>query len=230
MMRLEYSIFIDYGLIIIAMIISMSAQSYISRWYRKTSKLNNSKGLTGKEVARQILDKNDLHNVKIEPISGELSDHYDPSSKTVRLSEGIYNEATIAAISVASHECGHAIQDKDGYLFLKIRRKLVPVVNLASKLGYLAIIIGLMASLVGLIKIGIFAELIILLFQIITLPVEFNASHRALIKIEEYNLVTSGEKNYVKKMLTSAALTYVASVTASLLQILRLVLLFTRRD
>jgi Zn-dependent membrane protease YugP len=229
-MRLEYNIFIDYGLIIIAMIISMSASSFISSWYRKTSKMTNSKGLTGKDVARQILDKNDLHNVKVEPIDGQLTDHYDPSSKTVRLSEGIYNETSIAAISVASHECGHAIQDKDGYVFLKIRRKLVPVVNLASKLGYLAIIIGLMASLVGLIKIGIFAELIILLFQIVTLPVEFNASRRALVKIEEYNMVTSSEKGYAKKMLTSAALTYVAAVTSSLLSILRLVLLFTRRD
>lgn len=229
-MRLEYNIFVDYGLIIIAMIISMSAQSFISSWYKKTSNMKNSKGLTGKEVARQILDKNDLHHVKVEHIQGNLTDHYDPSSKTVRLSDGIYNESTVAAISVASHECGHAIQDKDGYVFLKIRRKLVPIVNLASKMGYLAIIIGLMASLVGLIKIGIFAELIILLFQIVTLPVEFDASRRALKKIEEYDMVTKSEKRYAKKMLTSAALTYVAAVTSSILSILRLVLLFSRRD
>lgn len=218
--------FIFYGLVIIAMIISMSAQSFISAWYNKTSKMINDKGLTGKEVARQILDNNGLHNVKVESIEGKLTDHYDPSSKTVRLSEGIYGEKTVAAISVASHECGHAIQDKEGYLFLKIRRKIVPLVNLASKLGYLAIIVGFALSLVGLIKIGIIAECVILLFQLITLPVEFDASHRALKKIDEYSMVTKSELSYAKKMLSSAALTYVAAVTSTLISILRLVLIF----
>lgn len=219
-------LFISYGLIIIAMIISMSAQGYISRWYNKTSQMNNTKGLTGKEIARQILDKNDLHHVKVEHIEGNLTDHYDPSSKTVRLSDGIYNESTVAAISVASHECGHAIQDKDGYLFLKIRRSIVPLVNLASRLGYVAILLGFILSLVGLIKIGIIAECVILLFQLITLPVEFDASRRALKKIEEYDMVTKSEHHYATKMLTSAALTYVAAVTSTLLSILRLVLIF----
>ncbi len=219
-------LFISYGLIIIAMIISMSAQGYISRWYNKTSQMNNTKGLTGKEIARQILDKNDLHHVKVEHIEGNLTDHYDPSSKTVRLSDGIYNESTVAAISVASHECGHAIQDKDGYLFLKIRRSIVPLVNLASHLGYVAILLGFILSLVGLIKIGIIAECVILLFQLITLPVEFDASRRALKKIEEYDMVTKSEHHYATKMLTSAALTYVAAVTSTLLSILRLVLIF----
>lgn len=219
-------LFISYGLIIIAMIISMSAQGYISRWYNKTSQMNNNKGLTGKEIARQILDKNDLHHVKVEHIEGNLTDHYDPSSKTVRLSDGIYNESTVAAISVASHECGHAIQDKDGYLFLKIRRSIVPLVNLASRLGYVAILLGFILSLVGLIKIGIIAECVILLFQLITLPVEFDASRRALKKIEEYDMVTKSEHHYATKMLTSAALTYVAAVTSTLLSILRLVLIF----
>lgn len=219
-------LFISYGLIIIAMIISMSAQGYISRWYNKTSQMNNTKGLTGKEIARQILDKNDLHHVKVEHIEGNLTDHYDPSSKTVRLSDGIYNESTVAAISVASHECGHAIQDKDGYLFLKIRRSIVPLVNLASRLGYVAILLGFILSLVGLIKIGIIAECVILLFQLITLPVEFDASRRALKKIEENDMVTKSEHHYATKMLTSAALTYVAAVTSTLLSILRLVLIF----
>lgn len=219
-------ILIEYGLIIIAIIISMSAQSFIKLWYSKTSAMKNEKGLTGKEVARKILDNNDLHNVKVELINGELTDHYDPSTKTVRLSEGIYNEKSIAAISVASHECGHAIQDKNGYLFLMIRRKLVPFVNLASTLGYIAIVVGLAFSMLKLFEIGIIAECVILLFQLITLPVEFDASRRALKKIDEYNMVTRNEHKYARKMLTSAALTYVAAVTSTLLQILRLVLIF----
>ena len=227
---MEYNIFIDYGLIIIALIISVASQSFISSWYKKTSKMTNEKGLTGKEVARKILDKNDLHDVKVEAISGQLTDHYDPKAKTVRLSEGIYNATTVAAISVASHECGHAIQDKNGYFFLKFRRSIVPLVNLASRLGYLAIILGIIFSFFGLIRIGIYAEIVILVFQLVTLPVEFDASKRALVKIDEYNLVTKEEHGYAKKMLTSAALTYVAAVTSTLLSILRLVLIFMNRD
>lgn len=218
--------FIFYGLVIIALIISMAASSFISAWYKKTSKMISERGLSGKEVARQILDKNDLRNVKVEPIDGQLTDHYDPSSKTVRLSEGIYNEKTVAAISVASHECGHAIQDKNGYFFLKFRRSIVPLVNLASKLGYVAIILGLILSSVGLIKIGIIAECVILLFQLVTLPVEFDASKRALKLIDDYSMVTPSEHKYAKKMLSSAALTYVAAVTSTLISILRLVLIF----
>ncbi len=227
---MEYNIFIDYGLIIIALIISVASQSFISSWYKKTSKMTNEKGLTGKEVARKILDKNDLHDVKVESISGQLTDHYDPKAKTVRLSEGIYNATTVAAISVASHECGHAIQDKNGYFFLKFRRSIIPLVNLASRLGYLAIILGIIFSFFGLIRIGIYAEIVILVFQLVTLPVEFDASKRALVKIDEYNLVTKEEHSYAKKMLTSAALTYVAAVTSTLLSILRLVLIFMNRD
>ncbi len=227
---MEYNIFIDYGLIIIALIISVASQSFISSWYKKTSKMTNEKGLTGKEVARKILDKNDLNDVTVESISGHLTDHYDPKAKTVRLSEGIYNATTVAAISVASHECGHAIQDKNGYFFLKFRRSIIPLVNLASRLGYLAIILGIIFSFFGLIRIGIYAEIVILVFQLVTLPVEFDASKRALVKIDEYNLVTKEEHSYAKKMLTSAALTYVAAVTSTLLSILRLVLIFMNRD
>lgn len=218
--------FVFYGLVLIAIIISMSASGFIRSWYKKTSNMINERGLTGKEVARTILDRNELKNVRVEPIDGQLTDHYDPSAKTVRLSEGIYNESTVAAISVASHECGHAIQDKNGYIFLKFRRSIFPLVNLASKLGYVAIVLGFILSSVGLIKIGIIAECVILLFQLITLPVEFNASRRALKLIDEYSMVTPSEHKYAKKMLSSAALTYVAAVTSTLLSILRLVLIF----
>ena len=192
--------------------------------------MENKKRITGREVAREILDKNGLKHVKVQHVEGTLTDHYDPSNKTVNLSSDIYDGETIAAVSVASHECGHAIQDKDGYLFLRIRSAIVPVVNLASKLGYIAIIAGLALGMLGLFRIGIIAEVVILLFQLITLPVEFNASRRALVKIKEYNIVTEDEHHYAKKMLTSAALTYVASVAATLVQILRFVLMFAHSD
>lgn len=221
---------IDYGLLTISMIIALASQGYINSWFSKTKKMKNHKGLTGKEVARQILDKNGLKNVKVVETQGVLSDHYDPRNKTVNLSPDIYEGNTIAAVSVASHECGHAIQDKDGYLFLKIRRSIVPIVNLASTLGYISILIGIFAGAFTFLRIGILMEVVILAFQIITLPVEFNASSRALKKIEEYKMVTDEEHGYATKMLTSAALTYVASVAATLVQILRLVLLFSGND
>ncbi len=224
------SIIIDYGLIIIAMIISGSAQMYINHWYNKTKKIKTAKGMNGQQTARKILDKNDLKDVGINEVAGTLSDHYDPAKKTVNLSNDIYETDSIASISVAAHECGHAIQDKNGYFFLRLRRGMVPFVNLASKLGYVAILIGIFFSILGLLKIGILLEIVILVFQLITLPVEFDASSRALKKIEEYGIVTKDELTYCKKMLRSAALTYVAGVTASLLQVLRLVLILRRND
>lgn len=224
------SIIIDYGLIIIAMIISGSAQMYINHWYNKTKKIKTAKGMNGQQTARKILDKNDLKDVGINEVAGTLSDHYDPAKKTVNLSNDIYETDSIASISVAAHECGHAIQDKNGYFFLRLRRGMVPFVNLASKLGYVAILIGIFFSIFGLLKIGILLEIVILVFQLITLPVEFDASSRALKKIEEYGIVTKDELKYCKSMLRSAALTYVAGVTASLLQVLRLVLILRRND
>ena len=224
------SIIIDYGLIIIAMIISGSAQMYINHWYNKTKKMKTSKGMNGNQTARKILDNNDLKDVGINEVAGTLSDHYDPAKKTVNLSNDIYGTDSIASISVAAHECGHAIQDKNGCFFLRLRRGMVPFVNLASKLGYVAILIGIFFGIFGLLKIGILLEIVILVFQLITLPVEFDASSRALKKIEEYGIVTKDELKYCKSMLRSAALTYVAGVTASLLQVLRLVLILRRND
>ena len=224
------SIMIDYGLILLAIIISGSAQMYINHWYNKTKKMKTSKGMNGNQTARKILDNNDLKDVGINEVAGTLSDHYDPAKKTVNLSNDIYGTDSIASISVAAHECGHAIQDKNGCFFLRLRRGMVPFVNLASKLGYVAIIIGLIFGAMGFFKIGIILEIVILVFQLITLPVEFDASSRALKKIEEYGIVTKDELRYCKSMLRSAALTYVAGVTASLLQVLRLVLMFRRND
>ena len=214
----------------ITLVITLGAQVYINSWYSRTKKMPSSKSMTGKEVARKILDANGLKKVKVEEQPGTLTDHYDPRNKVVRLSTDIYNNKSLASISVASHECGHAIQDKDGYLFLRIRSSIVPIVNLASKLGYVAIVLGIIMQMLNIVKIGIFAEFIILAFQVITLPVEFNASARALKKIEEYSMVTTKELSNARSMLTSAALTYVAAVTSTLLEIMRLLYVFRSND
>lgn len=225
-----YYYYSNYGLILLALIISLGAQALISINYSKYKKIKNKKGITGAEVAREILSKNGLDNVYVVETGGHLSDHYDPKRKTVRLSSDIYNGDTIAAIAVASHECGHALQDKEGYFFLRMRASLVPFVNFSSYAGYLAVVIGIFFSIINLIWVGIILECVILLFQLITLPVEFNASKRALKKIEEYNLVDNEEHRGAKKMLTAAAMTYVASVASAVLQILRLVLIARDRD
>ena len=217
-------------LIIGATLITAGAQAYISLNYRKYKQVSVKSGKSGFDVAREILDRNGLSNVMILETQGELTDHYDPSKKCVKLSHDIYNGKTIAAVSVASHECGHAIQDKNGYTFLRFRNSIVPIVNLSSKFGYIAIMVGFALSMIKLIWVGIAFELVILLFQLVTLPVEFNASSRALKLIKEYGIVSEDEHNGAKKMLTSAALTYVAGVLSTLMEILRLVLMFTGRD
>ena len=218
------------GFIIVTMLITGGAQAYISLNYKKYKQISVKSNKSGFDVAREILDRNGLSKVLILETQGELSDHYDPSKKVVKLSHDIYHGQTIAAVSVASHECGHAIQDKNGYAFLRFRNSIVPLVNIASKLGYVAIMIGLFATLTKLIWIGIAMEAVILLFQLVTLPVEFNASSRALKLIKEYKIVTEDEHTGAKKMLTSAALTYVAGVLTAIMEILRLVLMFTGRD
>ena len=225
---MEY-INMDWVIIIITLVITLGANAYIKLQYNKTKKIDGKKNMTGCEVARKILDANGLSNVKILETSGELTDHYDPTNKTVSLSTDIYRNTSIASISVAAHECGHAIQDKKGYIFLRVRNKIVPVVNLASKVGYVAILIGLFTSLIKFLWIGIFLEFIILFFQLLTLPVEFNASDRALYQIYKLGIVDKKERKQCKGMLTAAALTYVAGVASAILQILRLVLMANRR-
>ncbi len=224
------NILLDYSLIILSLVITLLAQLYINYNYKKFSKKSNNTNVTGAEAARRILNSNELQNVRIEQVGGNLTDHYDPKNKVVRLSNDIYNGTSIAAVSVAAHECGHAIQDKKGYLFLRIRSAIIPIVNFASYAGYFAILIGIFFSFLNALKIGIAMELIILLFQIITLPVEFNASNRALKQIKELGLLDSNEIIGGRKMLTSAAMTYVASVASAIIQILRLLLIFRGRD
>lgn len=219
-----------YLLAILSFVVTLFANIYININYSRFSKVKNKKNLTGKEVARIILDKNNLTDVDINKVSGKLTDHYNPSNKTVNLSTFIYEENSISSLAVAAHECGHAIQDKDDYKFMIIRSKLVPVVNLSSKLGYIAILIGALFSFLNLIYMGIALEAVILLFQLVTLPVEFDASRRALNELESLNLLDNDEIRKARKVLKSAAMTYVASVLSTIIEILRLILIFTRRD
>ena len=219
-----------YLLTILAFLITITAQIFVNGSYSKTRKIKNKHNLTGEEVARTILDKNGLRNVQIEEVHSTLGDHYDPTTKTVRLSSDIYHNTSRASASVAAHECGHAIQDKDDYTFLRIRHALIPIVNFSSYAGYIAIVIGCIFSSINLIWVGILMEIIILLFQLVTLPVEFNASSRALKQLEELNLLEKSEVKYSRKMLGAAAMTYVASVAAAVLEILRLLLIFNKNN
>jgi Zn-dependent membrane protease YugP len=218
----------DILLYILAFVIVIIAQAVVTGTYNKYSKVSNQKGLTGFDVARKILDSNGLQDILIVETRGKLTDHYDPSRKVVRLSSEVYHDSSIASIAVAAHECGHVIQHKDRYAPIVIRNAIVPIVNLVSKLGYIVLVIGFIASVFNLIIYGLIALSITLVFQIITLPVEFNASKRAINILENDSLIESYEKSSVKSMLTSAALTYVASLVANLLEILRLFLIANR--
>ena len=221
---------IVYGLTFVAIIITSLAQTYITSTYKKYSLVKNKNGLTGREVARKILDRNGLKNVEVVEVSGYLSDHYDPSSKVVKLSKSNYSESSISSVSVAAHECGHAIQDKENYTFLRFRSSLVPIVNFSSYAGYLAIVIGGFTGIFGLIRLGILLECVILLFQVVTLPVEIDASKRALSEVKKSKYLEEKEYSSGKSVLIAAALTYVAGVATALIQILRLALVYGRRD
>lgn len=221
---------IYYGLTLIALVITLGAQFFISSTYSKYKKVNNKKAISGSEAARMILDKNGLSDIYVVETKGNLTDHYDPSRKVIRLSSEVFHNESIASVAVAAHECGHAIQDKDGYTFMKIRSFLVPFVNIASYVGYFAILIGVIASLINVIWLGILMEVVILIFQLVTLPVEFDASRRALEEVEKMELLNRGELEAGKKVLTSAAMTYVASVLSAILELLRLILVYTDKD
>ena len=218
--------FIGDLLIIIGIVISLAAQLYVNASYRKYKRVKNSKGISGFDVAKQILEKNGLDNIYVTETKGMLSDHYDPTRKVVRLSTEIFHGTTIASASVAAHEVGHAIQDKEGYSFMRVRSKMFPLVKFSSYAGYFAILIGVIFSMLQLIWLGIGLEIVILIFQLVTLPVEFNASNRAKIEIRELGILNDNEIESSTSMLRAAAYTYVASVLTTLLQILRLILIF----
>lgn len=221
---------LSYLLMIISILIAIVAQIFVSVSYSKYKKIQNSKGITGAEAAREVLDKNGLSNVYVTATNGFLSDHYDPKRKVIRLSKEIYEGTSIAAVSVACHEVGHAIQDKEGYSFMRFRSSLVPFVNFSSKIGYFAILIGIIFGYFELIWLGIALEFVILLFQLVTLPVEFNASSRALNEIEKNNFLLEGERKGSKRMLSAAAFTYVASLFTTLIEIFRLILIARSDD
>lgn len=220
----------DTMLLLIIIFLPIIAQLKIKSTYSKYSNVKNDCELTGAEAAKKILQKNGLSNVNVFETSGILTDYYDPKKKIVVLSSDIYNSKTISSIAVAAHECGHAIQDKDNYKFLKFRSALVPIVNFTSRVASLFIMFGFLLELLDLLDIGIICLLVGLLFQLITLPVEFNASARAQEQLDICGIINNKEKKGVHKVLKAAAFTYVAGFIAEALQILRLVLISRNKD
>lgn len=221
-----------YFLVLIGAVISMIASSKVKSTYAKFGKIASRNGLNATDAARTILDNAGLRNVRIERIAGDLTDHYSPKELVLRLSDTTYNSRSIAAIGVAAHECGHAIQHADQYAPLNVRNAIVPVVNLGSKLSWPMILIGLLLGFTGFLDFGIILFSLTLIFQLITLPVEFNASSRAIRILADSRMLYDDELTGAKKVLSAAAMTYVAAAIASLLSLLRLIILFggRRRD
>ncbi|MFA6752815.1 MAG: zinc metallopeptidase [Bacilli bacterium] len=215
---------------ILILLIPLAAQIFVSSSYGKYKKQENSKKLTGYDIARKMLDNNNLKDMYVVITDGTMSDHYDPKRKTVRLSNEVYNGTSIASLAIAAHETGHALQDKDGYLYMRIRSYIFPVVSLATKFSYIILLIGFLFQMLDLIWIGILLVGLGFLFQVVTLPVEFNASTRAKKEIMKYNFASSEDLTGVDKMLKAAAFTYVAGVLASALELLRLISLVSGRD
>ncbi|MEW4413603.1 zinc metallopeptidase [Clostridium sp. AN503] len=216
-------------LVIIGAVLSMWASSRVNSTFRKYSQVRSMTGMTGAEAAKRILNSQGIFDVTVQPVRGQLTDHYDPRTKTVNLSEAVYGQTSVAAVGVAAHECGHAIQDNVGYTPLRLRAAFVPVANLGSRMAMPLILIGFFLSLGPFIEVGIWMFVLAVLFQVITLPVEFNASSRAVKLLDQVGILQGQEVDGTKKVLGAAALTYVAAVAASVLQLLRLVLLFGGR-
>ena len=211
---------------VIILLLPLYAQFKVKGTYKKYDKVHGMNGYTGAEVARMILDRNGLRHVRIEETPGVLSDHYDPSSKVVRLSSGNYHGTSLAGVAVAAHEVGHAIQDAEGYAYSRFRHALVPVANWSSNLSWIFIMIGLFASLTNMLLLGIILMAAGVLFQIVTLPVEFNASSRAMRLLTEYGLITSEEAPKSRKVLSAAAFTYVAGAMVAVAELVRLLLIY----
>ncbi|MCM1023650.1 MAG: zinc metallopeptidase [Prevotella sp.] len=218
-----------YLIVLPAVIFALIAQILVKTTFSKYSGEGNQHGYTAKEVARKILDENGLYNVSIEYISGELTDHFDPAANVIRLSDSVYNSTSVAAIGVAAHEVGHAIQHAQGYTPIKIRQAIIPVTQIGSKLAVPLVLLGMLISAFRwLIPVGIFLYAGVVLFQAVTLPVEFNASGRALKTLDENVILYKDEVRMAKKVLTAAAMTYVAAMFSSLMSLLRLILLSGR--
>lgn len=217
-----------YILVLIGVVICMMASSNVNRTFNKYSRVRSHSGLTGRDAAERILHANGIYDVQIEHVRGNLTDHYDPRNKVLRLSDATYGSASVAAIGVAAHECGHAVQHANGYAPLQIRGALVPVANFGSTLAWPLILIGLLMggnSSTIFINVGILLFSAAVLFQIVTLPVEFNASSRALQALETSGMLYQEEISDTRKVLRAAALTYVASAMSAILQLLRIILI-----
>lgn len=220
----------SWAIIGISLLITLCAQFFVTTTYSKYKKVQNKNKKTGFETAREILDKNGLNDLYVVETQGNLTDHYDPKRNTIRLSSEVFHGTSVAACAVAAHEVGHALQYKEGYTPIKIRNSIIPLVNFSSSAGYFAILISFITGLTNLLWIGIALEIIILLFQLLTLPVEFNASKRAKEQLTKEQILDNSEINGANTMLTAAAMTYVASVVTAILEIVRLVLIARDND
>lgn len=214
-----------YVLVLIGAVLCMLASAMVRSTYSKYARVRSMSGMTGAQVATEILRRNGINDVAVVHVPGDLSDHFDPRNNTVNLSDSTYGSTSVAAIGVAAHECGHVMQHHTGYIPIKIRSALVPAANIGSKIGLPIIILGLIIGMTPLAKIGIWVFSIAVAFQLVTLPVEFDASHRALVMLEEYGILAHDENAQARKVLSAAALTYVAAAASSILQLLRLVLI-----
>ena len=222
-----------YLLVVIGALLSLMASAKVKSSFARYSNVRSMSGMTGREAAERILRNSGIYDVQVQHIYGNLTDHYDPRSKVLRLSDATYQQTSVAAIGVAAHECGHAIQHQTGYFPLTLRGNLVPVANFGSTMAWPLIIIGLFFnSSTGsfLIQLGIIFFSLAVLFQLVTLPVEFNASNRALHILGTTNMLQDDELKYTRRVLRAAALTYVASAAAAILQLLRLIILFGGND
>ncbi len=218
-----------YVLVLIAFALTLFASFGVKGTFAKYDKIKSSQGITAFDAARRILDSNGLNHIKIERVSGNLTDHYSPKENVIRLSDATYSSTSVAAIGVAAHECGHAIQHQVGYAPIKVRNSIIPVVNFSNALAMPLFLIGLILGRPNLALLGALLFGAVLVFQLITLPVEFNASSRALLSLSSMNLLYDNELNGAKKTLRAAAMTYVASVAATALQLLRLLLIANSR-
>lgn len=217
-----------YSLVLIGLLLCLAASARVRSTYEKYGRVRSRSGLTGREAAEQILRSAGIYDVRIEHVSGNLTDHFDPGNRVLRLSDATYQSASVAAVGVAAHECGHAIQHSRGYAPLKIRSAIVPVANFGSAIAWPLILLGLLfnsRSSYLLIQIGILAFSFAVLFQLVTLPVEFNASRRAVQILGESGMLLPDELSMTKKVLRAAALTYVAGAASAILQLLRIILL-----
>lgn len=217
-------------LVIPAILLSLFAQTKVTSTFQKYSRYGSQKGMTGFDAARKILDTNGLSHIRIERIAGNLTDHYDPKNNVIRLSDGVYDKPSIAAVGVAAHEAGHAVQHSVGYTPIKWRNAVLPAANIGSQAAIPLAFLGLIFGFRPLISFGIILFSAVVLFQLVTLPVEFNASNRATEILGDWGMLTNSEIKGVKKVLGAAALTYVAAALTSLMNLLRLIMLSRRRD